>query len=412
MDNRVDRLIKIIRNSQPFFGPSKLNLNWEQTRFIAIGKGAGSLAKQMEPNLKTKGVVITKSGHGQASDSWTTCYGDHPYISQNSFKCALELINFLKTVKEDEHLLFGITGGASALVELPVSYFSQEEVALINEELVRSGADIGDINLLRKEVSQIKNGGLLTYCKSRNVTMLVISDVPYEGDMEVSLVGSSPVIYKEGSTAELEQVIKSFIDTTDLKEKLLRYIHSNSRKENNIKKQRAYEETHFDNYILSNHQKIIKESIIEFPDAKVEKRPFSTTYKDGIERTIIEMKRGGAGTYISCGEFNVEVQGSGLGGRNTHFVLCMAIELFDKNIMGEGDHFICSLGTDGTDGATKAAGAWITRDLYLKAINMNLDPIKYIQSFNSYVFFNKLGSLVVTGPTFNNLMDLRMISIS
>ena len=307
----------------------------------------------MKPKL-SKVISYTKEGY-TVEDSFEQMQGTHPLVSEKNIKNTENLINELKNVRSEDTLLFLISGGTSSLLELPLEGLSFEELQSESQRLLDSGLNINEMNKRRKELSQVKNGGLLKFIKASEILQLLTCDIPNEN---LADVGSGPLINKDVAD---ERVTSLKGQSASL---LLERVCAKSERVN-----------------LGVFDGLVDDLVDEHSQVLLEKGKF----------------------YFSGGEATVQIEKSGgLGGRNTHYVLALAHKLYQKE--ENRDIKILSVGTDGSDGPTDAAGAYIDYDIY-----SSLDCHEYLNRFDSYHYFEKVGTLIKTGPTKTNVMDLRML---
>lgn len=295
--------------------------------------------------------ALTKYGH-TVDEGFKQWEGDHPLVSKKNILNSKEFVKELEKVKEKDTIIFLTSGGTSSLLEIPRDDLSFEQLQSEHQRLLNSGLNINEMNRQRKLLSQVKGGGLLDFIKTKNILQLVTCDIPNE---ELSDVGSGPLIGPH-------QWVKT---------------------------------------IMTQSASILLEKICRSPH-RVNQGVFDGPISELIhELESLEFNRGEY--YIGGGEATITVKGNnGLGGRNTHFVLAMAERLY----MNPANHDIkiCSIGTDGSDGPTDAAGAYIDYNLF-----KTIESVAYLENFDSYHYFEKLGTLIKTGPTKTNVMDIRMI---
>lgn len=302
----------------------------------------GKSAARMARELKDLGLKFK-------SELIIKPHDGHPIPNENSIKAAKKLLKAASKLGEDDLVLFCLSGGASSLMELPIEGISFEEMQRIYGDLLLSGKNIRDINIERKKLSQVKGGKLGQSYLPARVHCFVESDV---AGNNIDDIGSSPIISKD-----LEHSFEIILDRSHLAKvatKVFSDFHVeeiNEDIEDNIKK-------HLE--LLSMHEKI-----------------------------------------ISYGESSIRVSKKGLGGRNMHWVAMMGLELNKRNINYE----ILSLGSDGIDGPTDAAGAWL--DGRIPTVELQ----KAIEEFNTYELFKKYELLIKIGPTGYNLNDLRVIKL-
>lgn len=303
--------------------------------------GAGKTAPRMANELVALGLNAVPVIVG--------LHQGHPIPDYNSIKAAKLLIGKAKKLGKDDLVLFCLSGGASSLLELPIEGIELEELQRIYADLLLSGKTIHQINLERKKLSQIKDGRLGDLYTPAHVHCFIESDV--EGDIPTD-VGSSPILGKNNE-------------------------HS------------------FEVVLTKNHLlKIMKKQLEGFKCTEI-----NNDLTENIKMHLELLKE--HSNLATCGEASVVVKGEGMGGRNTHWVASLGAEL-----LKQGREFeILSLGTDGRDGATDAAGAFLDMRIPLEELNAA------IMSFDTYSLFRKYDLLIKTGETGYNLNDIRLIKI-
>tara|TARA_S200000501_G_scaffold347774_1_gene362432 strand:- start:1403 stop:2623 length:1221 start_codon:yes stop_codon:yes gene_type:complete len=361
---------------------------------ISIGKAGSSmaLAALEHSSVKIKsGLVITKRKHLEiALDKYTNieCFeSDHPTPSSTSLDCGLKLINFINSKKKDDEFLFLISGGGSSLVEYIIDGFSLSELMKITDALLSRGYNINDINAIRKHFSQIKGGKLASFLKNRKTTVLTISDVPND---DPKIIASGPLSYD------------------DVKINLDNYEDDITSKIKSVKPKKCPDINQFSNidtHIIAklddaksackshgeklNYVTFLNEDFIE-GDVNSLANYFSD-YLDNCEK----------GLHIWGGESSVNLpEKAGRGGRNQQLALLMAEKIKNKDIV------FLSAGTDGTDGPTNDAGGIVDGNTINNGGLSNLDHKKYLENADSGNYHEKMKSLVTTGPTGTNVMDL------
>ncbi len=369
--------------------PISGNLN-----LVSIGKAGSSMALAAldHPDVKiNSGLVITKRDHleeGLKKYSNVKCLeSDHPTPSLTSLECGNELINFINSKTEKDEFLFLISGGGSSLVELMVDGFSLDELMILTDALLSRGYNINDINAIRKHFSQIKGGKLASFIKNRKTTVLAISDVPFD---DPKIIASGPLSYDD-----LKINLDSYEDDIVDKLKSVKPISCpDANKFSNI-------DTHVIaklddaklackvhgkklNYDTYFHENFIEGDVNDLAD-------YFSEFLDNCEK----------GLHIWGGESSVQLpENPGRGGRNQQLALLMADKIKNKDIV------FLSAGTDGTDGPTNDAGGLVDGDTIIIGTSNNLDHKTYIKNADSGNYLEKSDSLVTTGPTGTNVMDL------
>lgn len=369
--------------------PISGNLN-----LVSIGKAGSSMALAVldHPDVQiNSGLVITKRDHleeGLKKYSNVKCLeSDHPTPSLTSLECGNELINFINSKTEKDEFLFLISGGGSSLVELMVDSFNLDELMILTEALLSRGYNINDINAIRKHFSQIKGGKLASFINNRKTTVLVISDVPFD---DPKIIASGPLSYDdlkinldsyEDDIVDKLKSVKpiccpdvnkfSNIDTHVIAKlddaKLACKVHG--------------KKLNYDTYL---HENFIEGDVNDLAD-------YFSEFLDNCEK----------GLHIWGGESSVQLpENPGRGGRNQQLALLMADKIRNKDII------FLSAGTDGTDGPTNDAGGLVDGNTINIGTSNNLDHKTYIENADSGNYLEKSDSLVTTGPTGTNVMDL------
>ncbi|MCO4793271.1 MAG: DUF4147 domain-containing protein [Bacteriovoracaceae bacterium] len=343
-----------------FVLPKNINFpspNLKEFKVLGLGKAAPAhVFEYLENNQDLDHLVLTKES---VPNLGLNClYGEHPVAGDLSFENADKMIEWINRDKKD--LLVLITGGASSIVEKLRPGVSKVEYKEKVQSLLSDGSTIEELNNYRKEVSVLKDGGLLDLIGDRKVETWVVQDVP---GSDLSLVGSGPSLRDRSSETQL---ISSY---SKLKDEALR----------------------------------LELNLIE--------EPLNCSLEEGLKLHL--SKRG---VTLSGGELPVNVKGEGRGGRNSHFVLSMAYELFEKNVLGLtaselSKVFISSLATDGDDGNSKAAGGFLDFVSWKQAKALGLSLEDSLKSSDSASYLQKLGCQYITGPTGTNIMDIRLVRI-
>ena len=417
----------------------QININdakLKNLHILAVGKAASDSAicfyKQLESfglsnNIK-QFLVVTKIGHIKEDiPAITQIEASHPVCDDKSVYAAEECINFMNKTEQEDTVLVLLSGGASALIVKPVSVLSLPEYIDLNKTLLSSGASINDMNIIRKSFCEVKNGGLAYFSKSKNLYNFAFSDVP---DSNFATIGSSPCYHEAIDQSYLKELLNKHIKEKNYYIKLMQYIESEEHKNRISKMLERSKSIPPSNLILADAVSLINNSDTFFKEShkniKVDSSIgiLDTVVEKAIDinlKKIKELIPFSSQSYAisSAGEATVEIpkDASGIGGRNLHFVALMAKKIFFENSLNLSKEdleriSIISIGTDGTDGPTDSAGAWFNYQTYINLLKNNTDLNKFINNFDSYNLFDTLGTLIKTGPTGNNLMDLRTIIIN
>ncbi len=386
---------------------------------IGGGKAGASMALALEEILGdriTRGIINVKYGHLTELKKIKLNEVGHPIPDQRGVSGAEEIGQLLEQLGEGDLVICLISGGGSALLPSPANGISLEDKQKMTNLLLECGANINEINAIRKHISKLKGGGLARLAYPSTVISLILSDVV--GD-PLDVIGSGPTVPDNSTFGECMAILRKY----NLSKKVPQSIKV--RFQRGIKGEIEETPKPGNSVFEKTYNVIIGSNIIAVKAA--ERRAIELGYKPLILSTFIEGETreaakihaaiareivktnhpiGPPACVISGGETTVTIRGKGLGGRNQEFVLASALD-----IHGLKDIVILSGGTDGTDGPTDAAGAIADVDTVRRAQELGLDPTVYLQDNDSYHFFEKLGDLLVTGPTNTNVMDLRLILV-
>lgn len=390
---------------------------------VAVGKSA-AYDTQAFQNFANKNslqinniCVITKYDHApkyfnkNSNEKFIYHEAAHPIPNSDSLKSGKLLKDFLKNLKKSELLVVLLSGGGSSVLVLPKKEISFELKQEITSELLKNVAKINDINLIRKSLSEIKNGGLIKLAKTEEIICLASSDIP---DNNFASIASGITHYQELNKNYLRDLAIKYLDKT--KEEYLEFLEKYDLEQDSVKNSKVKNIIVNDAINLKNKaEKIIK---VHYPYENIE---FINEIEDYDitsckENYLNQLKNKKNHIVASVGEITLKVTNPGMGGRNTHFVLLMSKLLFQENYLNLTEDQlknieIFSIGTDGTDGPTDAAGAHFNYDSYRKSLELELDLDGYLNNFDSYNFFKKTYSLIITGATGINLMDFRFIKV-
>ncbi len=341
-----------------------------------------------------------------------TLEAGHPVPDENGVRGTDEIIALLKGADEHTLVVCLISGGGSALLVSAFQGITLSEKQEITQLLLKSGADINELNCVRKHISKVKGGRLAEIAYPAKVISLILSDVI--GD-SLDVIASGPTAPDSATYSDALYVLRKY----RLLDKIPRTISDilsngadglipDTPKEGSVIFRKI------ENIIIGSNR-IALDAARQMAeekgfDADIISAGLTGEARDAakwLAKKAIEEKgaRGQrARCLISGGETTVTVKGSGLGGRNTELALAFALE-----IEGIDGITLLSAGTDGTDGPTDAAGAFADGETVKKAKAIGIDPVTYLNNNNSYEFFKKTGGLLVTGPTGTNVMDLQIV---
>jgi glycerate 2-kinase len=338
-----------------------------------------------------EGIAITRYGHGLPTKHITVVEAGHPVPDEAGERAAREILQEVKKLKEDDLLLVLISGGGSSLLSLPAPGVSMVELKKLTSQLLKSGADIQEINTVRKHLSAIA-GGRLAAASRAPVVALIISDV----------TGDDPTHIASGPCAADPTTVD------DAKAVLAKYrIGFGGPFSESPKSGKAQ------NKVIATAYRSLEAAAAVFQKRDIKPVILGDTITGEAREVGREMARlarqtKGPAALISGGECTVTIRDSkenegGRGGRCTEFLLSLGIET--------GGIWAIAADTDGIDGTEDNAGALLSPDSLQKASRMNLLAENLLAKHDSYRFFSALGDLVVTGPTRTNVNDYRAILI-
>ncbi len=384
-------------------------------KFYLFGSGKASIkmAQAIEDLLAdyiVDGLVV--SNYEENLKKTIVIKGSHPVPDENSIKAGKLMLQKFSSLKEYDFFIYLLSGGSSALLEYPVPPISIEDLKLTTDLLLKSGASIEEINIIRKHLSLIKGGRLGRSTKAKGV-VLVLSDVI--GD-DLETIGSAPLYFDRSSYEDAYKILEKY----NLFEKIPDTVRSVILKGVNgqIEETPKKPPENIKHYIIGNNLLALK-GAKEFFEKKGIKAYILTSQIEGEAKevaTVITAVAKDIKDKNSCfkppvalllgGETTVTVKGTGKGGRNQELVLSALKKI--KDLCGI---YILSAGTDGIDGVTDSAGAVADCRTYKKAKELELDIESYLNNNDSYNFFKKTEGLIKTGYTGTNVMDIIILFV-
>jgi glycerate 2-kinase len=378
---------------------------------IGAGKASARMAEAVEAAWgPCQGLVITRYGYGRPCQGIEIVEAAHPVPDEAGHVATTRLLDLVSGLRENDFILALMSGGASALLVAPAEGVTLAEKQAVNAALLASGAPIGDMNIVRKHLSQVKGGQLAAAAFPARMLSLMISDVP--GD-DPALIGSGPTVpdasTPDDARAILEQwaisVAPSVLAALARPSSVIAPDDARlSRTENRViaAPSQSLEaaaamarEAGFDVRILGD---------------RIEGEARDVAAAQAAEALAIQsgLKAGDAPVLmLSGGELTVTRRGDGVGGPNAEFMLAMAVALK----AAPGIHAL-ACDTDGVDGAAEVAGAVIMPDTLMKAQALGVDPVVALTRNDAHAFFAAINDQVVTGPTLTNVNDFRAVMIS
>jgi glycerate 2-kinase len=397
-----------------------LDLNgFEKIFLIGTGKASSSMAQALEElfgDRITRGLVTTKYGHGLPLRFTEVIEAGHPLPDSKGMEGARRIKELLQTTGPKDLVLFLISGGGSALLPLPADGITLEEKQELTQLLLDCGADIREINTIRKHISQIKGGWLARWAFPSTVMTFILSDVV--GD-PLDVIASGPTVPDPSTFQEAWAILKKYGLINEIASSIRNHLQAGKegqREETPKAGEGIFEKVH--NMVIGSNIIALRAAEKEFSSAGFNTMILSSSvvgetreaarFHGAIAREVASTGHPirKPACILSGGETTVTIKGKGLGGRNQEFVLSGAFE-----VNGLEKVVLLSAGTDGTDGPTDAAGAIADHTTIARSKQIGLDPLNYLENNDSYHFFEKLGDLLITGPTRTNVMDVRIILI-
>lgn len=368
---------------------------------VAIGKAAYQMAKKASEILNNRiksGIVITKYNHAKENIENIECFeAGHPVPDDNTFKATQRVIDLVSNLKSNDTVIFLVSGGGSALFEKPL--IDKEELQDITNQLLSCGADIKEINTIRKRLSLVKGGKFAKLCEPAKIYSIVLSDII--GD-PLDMIASGPTYPDSSSSKDALNIIKKY--NLKLSDNAIKCLEIETPKE------------------IKNVETIITGSVKKLCEAAktaCNKLGYQTVilndqisceakdagfYLGNIAKENQDSKKSLA--FIIGGETVVRITGKGKGGRNQEIALASSISL--NNLKNTA---CFSIGSDGTDGPTDAAGGYVDNDTYKFLLDKGIDVVDVLKNNDSYNALKQCDGLIITGPTGTNVNDVSVLLI-
>lgn len=386
---------------------------------LAAGKAAGSMIETAErhyldvkrvPRERLSGIAVARHGYGRPTKVIDMIEAGHPVPDEASLNSAARALELAQSAAADDLVLVLMSGGASANWIAPAGGLALAEKQAVTRALLRSGANIGEINTVRKHLSRIKGGRLARAASPARLVTLAISDVP--GD-DPDTIGSGPTVPDRSTLADARAVVARF--KLDLPEAVHRALNDPAN-ESPKPGDPAFANAQF-------HLAARPADAFEAAQAEIRAAGYECIFLganlEGEAREVAAdhartakrlRAQGRRAVILSGGELTVTMRGKGRGGPNQEYALALALAL-------DGERAMCALAgdTDGTDGgagsAEDPAGARVDGETAARARALGLDPASFLADNNSTGFFGALGDLLTPGPTFTNVNDFRAILV-
>lgn len=367
---------------------------------IGIGKASWTMAKAATEVLDQRivsGAIVTKYGHSEGSLPGIKIFeAGHPLPDSNTLKATEKILEITRQAGKDQTILFLVSGGGSALFEKPAHRLPIRFLSDITSRLLLSGADISELNTVRKHLSSVKGGRFAVHCMPAAIFQITLSDVL--GDRP-DMIASGPAVPDPSTSGEALAVIKKY--KIPLSPDIESALRSETPKSlDNVSFEIAGNVTGLCRAakIAAEKRGYISEIVTDRLDGEAKLAGYMAA-----ERALDELGKsaGAKRCLIWGGETTVSVKGNGKGGRSQEVALAAA-----EKISGSGNIVILSAGSDGTDGPTDAAGGIVDGLTWGKIRSVSRDPVEMLENNDSYNALELAGALLKTGPTGTNVNDL------
>jgi hydroxypyruvate reductase len=380
---------------------------------IGAGKASAAMARAFEENWSgpLSGVVVTRYGYAVPCQRVDILEAAHPVPDGAGLRASQRILDTVSGLTADDTVVCLISGGGSALLSLPLDGISLADKQAVNRELLKSGASIGEMNVIRRHLSAIKGGRLAAACHPARVVTLLISDVPGDSPTDIA---SGPTVADPTTCADALALVERY--GMKLPQSALDALMSGrgeSVKPGDPRLARA------------ESQLVTAPQVALDAAARVAQAAGVTPYilGDSLEGEARDVGKVMAGmarqialrgqpfqapcVLLSGGETTVTLRGSGRGGRNVEFLLSLGVALDGL----AGVHALAG-DTDGVDGVEEIAGAYLAPDSLARAWSLGIRPKDGLANNDGHGFFSALGDSVVTGPTLTNVNDFRAVLIT
>ncbi|MGP8158435.1 MAG: glycerate kinase [Thermoplasmata archaeon] len=393
-------------------GSHSLRLSPEGTvRIVAIGKAAGAMADAAASVVgrHREAIVVTPRGYPCSRTGLPVVFGEHPIPGVGSFRAGRALLRFVQDARPGDVQLFLVSGGSSPVAEVPAGALTRADISRTTELLLASGAPIGAMNVVRRHLSQIKAGQLATAVPAQvTFATLALSDVV--GDVPED-IASGPSVPDPSTFRDAVAVVQRYRLVSRLPPRVTRHLSAGARghlPETPKPGDRRLRDSPF--VLLGSNLRAVHAAArmartIGYR-VEVDERPMIGETRPAAVRFADRLLAGGSRVpraLIAGGETTVTLgPRPGRGGRNLEFALACAQLLTGRNAL------VLSAGTDGIDGSTDAAGGWVDGTTTARGPTVGADIRRALARHASYDALERLGSLLRTGPTGTNVMDLHV----
>ncbi|MBV7533875.1 glycerate kinase [Chitinophaga sp. sic0106] len=387
---------------------------------IGAGKAAAAMGAALEnillPHLPISGVVVTKYDHALPLQQLELLEAAHPVPDENSVLATQKILAAVSGLQSGDLVILLLSGGASALLADVPEGCTLPDVQQLFQLLLHSGANIEEMNTVRKHLSAVKGGQLAKRIYPATLCTLIISDVP--GD-KLEVIGSGPGVPDPTTFAQTMAILERYQLTTKIPAAILRYfrkglagevpetpkpgdpifnnVHNYLNGSNRVALTAAAKQA-----MALGYEVVLSGDVIA-GEAKIAGKE--------LANTALEYDKKVPACLLQGGETTVTIKGNGKGGRNQELMLSTVKTLQEKGYSGNNLTFL-SAGTDGTDGPTNAAGAIADAYTLQQASLLKLGTTAFLDNNDAWNFFNQVDRLFITGATQTNVMDIQIVLIT
>lgn len=393
----VENIInEVISNINPYDRTreciSSFNFNSGRNILVSIGKASWIMAKAVCDAINIDaGVVITKYEHSKGMlDNIKIFEAGHPIVDNNSIEACKYALSITSNLNENDNVIVCLSGGGSSLFEMPL--INLNELQDINDQLIKSGASINEINIIRKKLSSVKGGKFARHIQPAKIFGIVLSDVIGN---DIGTIASGPISSDHSTSDDAINIINKYNVSTDCN---IISIINNSNKVlvDNVEYR-----------IIGSVEHLCEETKLSCERHGFKGIILNNNCCDDVNEIVEKFKQCLSlynehnVAYIIGGEASVTVKGNGKGGRNSHLALIMS-----KYLVEYDNAYFFTFASDGTDGPTDGAGGYVDCHTY-----KSMETEKYLENYDSYSYLSMNNGLIKTGPTGCNINDVYVLLI-
>lgn len=407
--NPYNAVKRLFEDANIVFKAESIDISgFENIYVVGFGKASVGMAQAVCDFVNvTEGVTVSNDSSVKlTSDKIEIIFGGHPIPNKRSIQGAEKITKIVKKCGENDLLIVLISGGGSALLCKP--RVSLENLQETTNLLLKSGANINEINTIRKHLSYVKGGQLVQHAKGV-VVSLVISDIVND---PLEFISSGPTSPDSTTFSDAKKILEKYFLWVKVPLEVRKVIEDGIK--GSISETPKKDDPAFDNvynFIIANNEIACKTAVEKAKNLGYKTILLTTSltgeakYAGNVLIDKVKNHPKSRTVVVSGGETVVTIKGEGKGGRNQELVLGCVERISDSDIV------IASFATDGIDGKSDAAGAIADGFTYSRACEKELQPNKFLEENNSYDFFSKLNDLFITGPSGTNVMDIQLIVV-